>query len=219
MFSKTPRSMRLLQLRNLAYSLIFILFSSCKTYRLTDVKPIPSSEKTVENLYFSSSEDYVYKCQMDIYKNHVSGILIIKKISETTHRVVLTSDFGNKLIDFEISENDFKLNYVLPDLDKKIVINFLRNDFQQLLKQKYPVTESFENENSKIYLSKMDKKGYYLFFNKENNLLKQIVYTKNKKEKIDFTFDAKKHIFADSLNLQHKDFKINIKLFKITETE
>lgn len=156
---------------------------------------------------------------MDIYKNHVSGILIIKKISETTHRVVLTSDFGNKLIDFEISENDFKLNYVLPDLDKKIVINFLRNDFQQLLKQKYPVTESFENENSKIYLSKMDKKGYYLFFNKENNLLKQIVYTKNNKEKIDFTFDAKKNTFADSLNLQHKDFKINIKLFQITENQ
>ena len=219
MFSKTPRSMRLFQLRNLAYSLIFILFTSCKTYTLTDVKPIPSSEKTVENLYFSSSEDYVYKCQIDIYKNHVSGILIIKKISETTHRVVLTSDFGNKLIDFEISEDDFKLNYVLPDLDKKIVINFLRNDFQQLLKQKYPVTESFENENSKIYLSKMDKKGYYLFFNKENNLLKQIVYTKNNKEKIDFTFDAKKNTFADSLNLQHKDFKINIKLFQITENQ
>jgi hypothetical protein len=181
-----------LLLQNLVYSLIFILFVSCKTYKLTDVKPIPSSEKTVENLYFSSNEDYVYKCQMDIYKNHVSGILIIKKISETTHRVVLTSDFGNKLIDFEISEDDFKLNYVLPDLDKKIVINFLKNDFQQLLKKKYPVTESFENENSKIYLSKIDKKIYYLFFNKENNLLKQIIYTKNNKEKIDFTFDAKK---------------------------
>jgi hypothetical protein len=192
---------------------------SCKTYKLTDAKPVSNSEKTVENLYFSSNEDYVYKCQMDIYKNHVSGILIIKKINETTHRVVLTSDFGNKLIDFEISENDFKLNYVLPDLDKKIVINFLKNDFQHLLRQKYPVNESFENNNSKIYLSKIDKKTYYLFFNRENNLLKQIVYTKNNKEKIDFTFDAKKHIFADSLNLQHKDFKINIKLFQITETE
>ncbi|WP_445432191.1 hypothetical protein [Chryseobacterium indoltheticum] len=156
---------------------------------------------------------------MDIYNNHVSGILIIKKINEKTHRVVLTSDFGNKLIDFEVSENDFKLNYVLPDLDKKIVINFLKSDFQELLRQKYPVSESFENENSKIYLSKIDKKSYYLFFNKENNLLKQIIYTKNNKEKIDFSFDAKKHIFADSLNLQHKDFKINIKLFQITETE
>lgn len=211
--------MRRLLLQNSAYSLIFLLFVSCKTYKLTDAKPVSNFEKTVENLYFSSKEDYVYKCQMDIYKNHVSGILILKKINETTHRVVLTSDFGNKLIDFEISDNDFKLNYVLPDLDKKIVINFLKNDFQQLLKREYPVTESFENENSKIYLSKVDKKIYYLFFNKENGLLKQIIYTKNNKEKIDFTFDAKKHIFADSIDLQHKDFKINIKLFQITETE
>lgn len=211
--------MRRLLLQSLVYSLIFLLFVSCKTYKLTDAKSISNAEKTVENLYFSSNEDYVYKCQMDIYKNHVSGILIVKKINETTHRVVLTSDFGNKLIDFEISDNDFKLNYVLPDLDKKIVINFLKNDFQQLLKREYPVNESFENENSKIYLSKVDKKIYYLFFNKENGLLKQIIYTKNNKEKIDFSFDAKKHIFADSLNLQHKDFKINIKLFQITETE
>ncbi|QQQ27401.1 hypothetical protein JJL46_14930 [Chryseobacterium indoltheticum] len=211
--------MRRFLLQSFLYSLIFLLFVSCKTYRLTDVKSISNSEKTVENLYFSSNEDYVYKCQMDIYNNHVSGILIIKKINEKTHRVVLTSDFGNKLIDFEVSENDFKLKYVLPDLDKKIVINFLKNDFQELLRQRYPVNESFENENSKIYLSKIDKKNYYLFFNKENNLLKQIIYTKNNKEKIDFSFDAKKHIFADSLNLQHKDFKINIKLFQITETE
>ncbi|WP_294285927.1 hypothetical protein [uncultured Chryseobacterium sp.] len=211
--------MRRLLLRNLAYSLIFILFASCKTYKITDAKPVLNTEKTVENLYFSSKEDYVYKCQMDIYKNHVSGILILKKINQTTHRVVLTSDFGNKLIDFEISETDFKLNYVLPDMDKKIVINFLKNDFRELLRQQYPVKETFENGNSKIYLSEIDQKSYYLFFNKENKLLQQIVYTKNNKEKIDFTFEAKKHIFADSLNLQHKDFKINIKLFQITENE
>lgn len=207
------------QLQNLLYSLIFLLFASCKTYKLTDVKPISSSEKTVENLYFSSKEDYVYKCQMDIYKNHISGILIIKKISETTHRVVMTSDFGNKMIDFEISENNFKLNYVLADLDKKMVINFLKSDFQELLRQKYPVTESFENDNSKIYLSKIDKKNYYLFLNKENNLLSQIIYTQNNKEKIDFSFEAKKTTFAEIINLQHKDFNINIKLFQITETE
>ncbi|ROH98592.1 hypothetical protein EGI16_20985 [Chryseobacterium sp. G0240] len=206
--------------QNLLYSsLILVSVISCKSYKLADVKPVATTEKMVENLYFSSNGDYVYKCQMDIYKNHVSGILIIKKLNETTHRVALTSDFGNKLIDFEIADHDFKLNYVLPDLDKKIVINFLKNDFQQLLKRQYPVQESFENENARIYLSTIDNKGYYLFFNKENGLLKQIIYTRNNREKIDFTFDAKKPIFADSLNLQHKDFKITIKLFQITETE
>jgi hypothetical protein len=211
--------MRRFLLLSFLYSSLFLLLISCKTYQLKDVKPISNFEKTVENLYFSSKEDYVYKCQMDIYKNHVSGILIIKKISDDTHRVVMTSDFGNKMIDFEISENDFKLNYVLADLDKKMVINFLKNDFQELLRQKYPVNESFENENSRIYLSKTKKKSYYLFFNKENSLLKQIIYTKSNKEKIDFSFDAKKPTFAEMILLDHKDFKINIKLFQITETE
>ncbi len=64
--------------QNLLYSLILILAVSCKSYQLTGVKPVLAEEKTVENLYFSSAEDYVYKCQIDIYKNHVSGILIIK---------------------------------------------------------------------------------------------------------------------------------------------
>lgn len=211
--------MRRFLLQSFLYSLIFLLFISCKTYQLTDAKSVSTSEKTVENLYFSSKEDYVYKCQMDIYKNHVSGILIIKKINETTHRVVMTSDFGNKMIDFEISENDFKLNYVLPDLDKKMVINFLKKDFQELLRQKYSVSKSFENENSTIYISKNDKKTYYLFFDKENGFLKKMVYTQNNKEKIDFSFEAKKPTFAEMIDLQHKDFKINIKLFQITETE
>ncbi|MPT30093.1 MAG: hypothetical protein E2600_00195 [Chryseobacterium sp.] len=211
--------MRRFLLQSFLYSLLFFLFVSCKTYKLTNVKSISNSETTVENLYFSSNEDYIYKCQMDIYNNHVSGILIIKKIGQTTHRIVITSDFGNKLIDFEISDNDFKLNYVLPDLDKKLVINFLKNDFQRLLKREYPVTESFEDDNSKIYLSKIEDQSYYLFYNKDNSLLKKVIYTKNNKEKIDFTFDAKKHIFADSIDLQHKDFNINIKLFQITDTE
>lgn len=156
---------------------------------------------------------------MEVYGNDISGILIIKKISDSTHRVVMTSDFGNKMIDFEISENDFKLNYVLPDLDKKMVINFLKNDFRELLKQKYAVTERFENNESFIDVSKNGKKTYYLFFDKTTEILKQIVYTQNKREKIDFTYEAKKHTFAETINLQHKDFKINIKLFQITETE
>ena len=210
--------MRRLLLQSFLYSSILLLVS-CKTFQLTDAKPVSDSEKIVENLYFSSGEDYIYKCQIDIYNNHVSGILIIKKLNEATHRVALTSDFGNKLIDFEISDHDFKVNYVIPDLDKKIVINFLKNDFQQLLKRQYPVNESFENNQSKIYLSKLDNKSYYLFFNKENGLLNSIIYTKNNKEKINFTFEAKKHIFADSIHLEHKDYKINIKLFQITETE
>lgn len=211
--------MRRFLLQSFLYSLILLSFISCKTYQLGNVKTVQNSEKTIENLYFSSNEDYVYKCQMDIYKNHVSGILIIKKISKKAHRVVLTTDFGNKMIDFELVDNDFKLNYVLPDLDKKIVINFLKNDFQKLLKRNFEVENVFADDLTKIYDSNNGKEVFFLSFNKENRLLKSIVYTKHRKEKINFTFEAKKPTFAEKIEIQHKDFKINIKLFQITETE
>jgi len=158
---------------------------------------------------------------MDIYNNHVSGILIVKKIREHTHRIVFTSDFGNKLIDFEISENDFKLNYVLPDLDKKIVIGFLKNDFQRLLKKKYLATGKVENDSSITYVAELDKKNYsYLVFNKgKNNLLQSISFRKKNKEKILYIFDGKKPTFAETIEIQHQDYKINIKLLQITENE
>ncbi|WP_228429844.1 hypothetical protein [Chryseobacterium binzhouense] len=156
---------------------------------------------------------------MEVYGNNISGIIIIKKINKNTHRVVLTTDFGNKMIDFEISDNDFKLNYVLPDLDKKMVINFLKNDFQELLRQKYILTERFENNESIIDISKDENKTYYLFYGKKTEMLTQIVYTKKNKEKINFTFEAKSPTFADKIEIQHKDFKINIQLLQITENE
>lgn len=154
---------------------------------------------------------------MEVYGNDISGIVIIKKLSNDAHRVVMTTDFGNKMIDFEISQSDFKLNYVLPDLDKKMVINFLKNDFRILLKHRYPVLETFENTDSRIFTSKDDKNLTYLFFDKNSDLLKNMVIAENNKEKINISFDAKKHIFADNIDIQHKDIKIKIKLTQISK--
>lgn len=201
----------------LVCSIFSLSLISCKIYQPEDLTKISTTKTEVENLYFSSGEDYIYKCQMEVYGNDISGIVIIKKLSSNTHRVVMTTDFGNKMIDFEISQSDFKLNYVLPDLDKKMVINFLKNDFRILLKHRYPVLETFENTDSRVFTSKDDKKLTYLFYDKNSDLLKSIVIAENSKEKINISFDAKKHIFADNIDIQHKDFKIKIKLTQISK--
>ena len=61
--------------------------------------------------YFSDSKtDYVYKTNITVYGNEISGIFIAKKINDTVHRIVFTTEFGNKLLDFEISDNSFKVN-------------------------------------------------------------------------------------------------------------
>ena len=195
---------------------IFFSVFSCKSFEITGVKEISTVQKIVKNQYFSTDSDYVYKTQIEIYKNNLSGILIIKKMGEK-HRVVLTSDFGNKLMDFEISEKEFNINYIIPDLDKGIVKTFIENDFRMLLKNQFTVNQEFENENSKIFAAEEAKKKYYLFFNKTNDLLSKIIYTNHGKENVVFGFQAKRPIFADEIEMLHKDFKISIKLFEITE--
>lgn len=201
----------------LVCSIFSLSLISCKIYQPENLTKISDSKTEVENLYFSSGEDYIYKCQMEVYGNDISGIVIIKKLSNDAHRVVMTTDFGNKMVDFEISQSDFKLNYVLPDLDKKMVINFLKNDFRILLKHRYPVLETFENTDSRVFTSKDDKNLTFLFFDKNSDLLKSMVIAENNKEKINISFDAKKHIFADNIDIQHKDFKIKIKLTQISK--
>ncbi|MBW8358931.1 MAG: hypothetical protein K0M63_03910 [Weeksellaceae bacterium] len=198
------------------FSLILTV-QSCKSYKAAGAVVVPNPVTEVKNDYFSSTgTDYLYKAQIEIYGNDLSGILIMKKIAEDTHRVVMTTDFGNKMLDFEISQTNFKVNYLLPDLDKKVVKKFLEKDFRILLNAGFPVSESFEDNTYRFYSSGTQMKKNYLFYDKNDGLLKKIVVTENRKEKINFIFEGKSAIFADAISLIHKDFKLSIELNQIT---
>ena len=200
------------------FSIGFLVFQSCKSFKTENLGTGENHSQIIDNLYFSSKNtDYIYKSQVDIYDNQLSGILIIKKINDDFHRVVLTSDFGNKLFDFEISQKDFKLNYIIPDMDKGMVKRFLEKDFRIMLREKFTSDKMFTNEQFIIYQSEEKKENYFLYFDKANELLTKIIYTEHGREKINFSFEAKKSIFADEIEIAHKDFKINIKLNQITE--
>ena len=131
-----PKSMKLL-LR--ISSILVLVLSSCATNKVVqDYKTVPLEKTTLEVPYFSNpTMDYVYKANITVYGNELTGIFIAKKINDTTHRVVFTTEFGNKLMDFEISETDFKVNFILEELDRKILINTLTNDFRLLLRNHY----------------------------------------------------------------------------------
>lgn len=209
----------------LRYLLLFSAFSlflsvqSCKSYEPAGAVAVSKSGGPVQNLYFSSTEnDYLYKTQIEIYGNNLSGILIIKKISDETHRVVMTTDFGNKMLDFEISDTDFKVNYLVQDLDRKVVKKFLERDFRVLLKEKHAVSHTFEDSEHQIFSSENPEQRNYLYYSKTDGLLKKIVFTENGKERLNFLFDGKSAIFADSITLIHKDFRLKIQL-KRMDTE
>lgn len=193
---------------------ILFLVTSCATNKLEKaLKPV-AVEKTVYNVpYFANSEiDYVYKANISVYDNNLSGIFIAKKINETTHRVVFTTEFGNKLLDFEISETDFKVNSIVDELNRKILINTLKTDFRLLLKKQFLIKEQFEDAENKVYKSEAEARINYLFVSKLEEKLLKIIYSNKRKKKININFTSENNTFAESIVIQHDNIKLKIEL-------
>lgn len=200
-------------IRFLVISSFLLLFFSCKTYELKNVEQKVTENTTFKNVYFADAEtDYVYKANIEVYDKNVGGIFIAKKINDTLHRVVFTTDFGNKLLDFELSENEFKVNYIVEDLDKNIIKRILKEDFRLLLKINHEIAATFQNQDFSIYKANDLKRFNYFYVSKKDNKLLKLVNTSKRKEKVTFEFDSENSTFAKNITITHHNFKLKIKL-------
>lgn len=193
---------------------VALILSSCSSLNVVKEYNLVALEKTTFDVpYFSNPEiDYVYKANITIYGNELSGIFIAKRINDTTHRVVFTTEFGNKLLDFEISETEFKVNSIVEELDRKILLNTLETDFRLLLKNKYEIQKQYDNPENKVFLIEEAKTNNYLFISKEDNKLNKIVTTSKRKERINLFFTSENNIFATKIVIQHYNIKLRIEL-------
>lgn len=188
-----------------------LLLFSCGSNPVKGLSERPVEHAVYQSTYFSDPKiDYVYKTNITVYGNELSGIFIAKKINESTHRVVFTTEFGNKLLDFEISENDFKVNSVVEELDRKMLINTLVADFRIVLREKYDIQAQFEDGNDKVLQSKSDNRFNYLYVSKADGKLSQIRHASKRKEKINIQYISENNIFADKIVIQHYDLKLRI---------
>ncbi|MFK5878052.1 MAG: hypothetical protein QM478_01005 [Flavobacteriaceae bacterium] len=170
------------------------------------------SPKTL-NPYFSDSIDYVYKAQISIMDNNFGGILIIKKINNQEHRVVLTTEMGNKLFDFSYIKDNFIVNSILKEMDKKILINLLKKDFKVLIEDDPIRINSFTNDADRIFQAEIYSKDYFYFF--KGNSLEKIINTKNGKENTEFIFSEIDNDIAKNIQILHSKINLEITLIKI----
>ncbi len=194
--------------------LLLIVVNACGSANVVkDYTATPITKAIYEAPYFSNSEtDYVYKTNISVYGNEMSGIFIAKKINETTHRVVFTTEFGNKLFDFEISETDFKINAIIAELDKKILLTTLKKDFRLLLKKQFTVQGQFENATQVVFKSDDRNQFNYLFVSKSDGKLLKIVHASKRKEKISISFASENNFFAKNSIIQHYNIPLKIEL-------
>lgn len=191
-------------------SLFFTFFISCgsitKNYTLQERNLIE-----VKNNYFSdSSKDYIYKAKIDVYGNYIGGIVAIKRLAKNHHRIVFTTEFGAKMLDIEIKEGELIKNKVVDKLNRKIILNTLKKDFEILLHENATILNVYTSNGETIYQTKKDNRFNLYFF--DNEKLVKITNTTKHKEKVEFLFSNIKNNEPKDIKIDHKNIKLNIDL-------
>lgn len=186
-------------------SSVFVLDSSFeKVQNTTQLLDIP---------YFTDTENpYLYRANFEIFEKHnLTGLLIIKKISENEHRVVVTTDFGNTILDFSLVEKRLKINYIQKDLDRKALRRVLALDFANLLENRYEITEKRSDNTTNVWISAQRKATYYWFANEKLHFFKQIYVSKSKKYTT-FAFESENGSKAERIAIEHHTIPLKITL-------
>lgn len=172
---------------------------------LTDLQPTYQNE--------------LYKAQVDITGHSLSGLLLIKKMPDSSTRVVFSTEMGVKFFDFEFRENgDFFVIDILKKLNKKPVIRALEQDFRLVLMNeggKIPV----ETRMNELYFyhgySKGKKQAWYLTDKNCKQLMGAELTSKRKPlVRVEFIDVAAGN--PDSILINHLNFRFNIVLKKLT---
>lgn len=195
----------------LLISLVSLLFFSCKGYYgpVTSKDDYTKGSFIIENKYFSTiGEEHIFRANIQLFKKELSGLLVVKRIDEQLHRIVLTSDFGNTLVDFSIYKTDYKTNYVMPDLDKKIILNFLAKDFAYLVEENYVMNAKAKQDKNSIYTGTYKKKKAFVIVDQDGEV-REVIAANARKPKIVFTYPQEK---IGTIEIKHQNFPLTIRL-------
>jgi len=206
--------MEKLTIRCLIISGLLLTVASCRSYQLADVISQEPTEREVVNPYFSALDtDYAYRADVEVYGKELSGLFMVKRMDSVAHRMVLTTDFGNTLIDMTIGNEQFKVNYVMEDLDRKMVLKLLQEDFNTLLSPQQQAIVHHRLVSQDVYQVKGKSDAYY-FMDKESGYLSKIVKASPRKEQVVYEFKTSDGKTADQIEIIHKSIRLKIRLTK-----
>lgn len=165
--------MQFLRLSNLF--LLLIVAACADPYKdLIAQNPNPSSA-----LKFKPEFDKtLYRCVVDgrflLKKFHLSGLLFFKHLEDKSTRVVFQNEMGFNFFDFEWNENDsFKVNKIIPQLDKEAVIKILKKDMELFLMKNLDVnSENYFSKENKMYHRFKLENGFAYYITEKEKLLR-----------------------------------------------
>lgn len=190
--------------------------NSCKTYvKVNNEDLLKISEFT--SPFDSSFNKILFNTKIYFYKKYFTGLLFIKQTSENNFRLVFISEIGKKIFDFTLNNNTFKVEYILPAIDKPILIKTLKKDFSLMLFNDFNKSKKIKINSKDSIITLKFKTEYGKTFALYKNKKLISINSSNKIRKIiDIKYLDYKNKLPQEINIDHKNIKliINLKTIK-----
>ena len=113
---------------------LFSFFVSCHISKFK--QPKQCNRVVITNKAFepvlNKTKATKYKGSIDVLKNHLTGIIIVKQTDSATTHIIFVTEIGMKMFDFEWKNNEMKAAYVFEPLNKPTLIKALLSNFKQM---------------------------------------------------------------------------------------
>ncbi|WP_217604081.1 hypothetical protein [Chitinophaga sp. GbtcB8] len=159
----------------------------------------------------------LYSTQVDVLKHHLSGLLFFKKMPDSSLRVVFANEMGFKFFDFEFTKDSgFVKHYMLPKMDKKVIVKTLRNDFELVLLRAGLEKATVLQDSGYHYIAVPTAKGNnYYITDTACTRLERIEKSSKRKPVVKVWMRHYEQGVPDTILIQHQNFKFNISLQRV----
>jgi len=161
---------------------------------------------------FSST---LYKADVNIIGKNLSGLLLIKKMPDSSVRFLFSNEPGLTFFDMGFAKDGtFKVYKILKKMNKKAVIKTLRKDFEMILMQQMNMIrlQSLKDSQFAYFTFSSGKDHYYYITDLYCTHLQFIERATKRKKLVQVTMQNYKNDIPDSIGITHKNFNFSIGL-------
>jgi uncharacterized protein YihD (DUF1040 family) len=162
-------------------------------------------------------DNALYSTQVDVLKHHLSGLLFIKQMPDSSQRIVFANEVGFKFFDFEFTKDGaFIKHYMMDKMDKQAVVKTLKGDFELvLLRPDLQQATVMQDDRYRYVVVPTEKGSNYYITDTACTRLERIEKSSKRKAVVKAWLTDYKDGVPDTILIRHQGFKFNISLQRV----
>lgn len=198
------------------FSSCLLLLAACASHYKT-LRPVEADQKCLESIRPSGIETAWFNASVDVAGRHISGLLLIKNMPDSSCRVLFTNEVGITFFDFEFrKDGSFESKKILSRLDKRPVVNTLKSDFLLLLGLYFKDDlQSWKHDEQIYYGVKQGGEMFYFITDDRCSGVRRFEIGSARKRKVSIEFRGEVLREPEEIRIKHYTFDMVINLKKI----